>query len=387
MSSFSYSHRLLFLYRKAINCFGLLIFGFLFTCCSGESEPGLTALKEEQATLKSRLSDITAKINALEGDSASKFVLVKAEPIRAGIYKTYINVQGKIDAEESVSLASEIPGTVSRIYVKAGDLVQKGQILAETDARTLMQSLEDLRGNAELLNQLYEKQKALWDQKIGTEVAFLQAKAQKESMDKKVATVQEQIRMTKIISPIDGTVDGVDVKLGQLTAPGIPAIRVVNFKNLKIKAELAESYISQIHKGDDVFVRFPDNTDTVLAQISYAGRAIHPVNRTFGIEIMVDGKREYHPNQIVLLSINDYKSKSPVFSVPINYVQKDIKGERFVLVTEKGKALRRTVVLGKEYGGTIEITSGITLSDSLITEGFDGLSEGDEVRVQKIIND
>lgn len=348
----------------------------------GEKTESLSELKSKQAELKTQLSELSTKIAKLEGDSAKKFILVEAHTVIPVIFKTFINVQGRVDAEESVSLASEIPGTITKINVKAGDVVSKGQILAETDARVLQQSISDLQTNAELVNQLYEKQKNLWDQKIGTEIQFLQAKAQQESMNKKLGTLQEQVRMTKIISPINGTIDAVDIKLGQLTAPGMPAIRVINFNNLKIKADLSESYSMKVHKGNEVFVKFPDSDDSLTASISYSSRTISTLNRTFGIEINLDNKKEFHPNQIAILSINDYKSEKPVITIPLNYIQKDLKGTHFVLVAEGKKAVKHNVVLGKDYKGVAEIKEGISETDLLITSGYDGLNEGDAIEIK-----
>lgn len=356
---------------------------FILSSCGGAKEEGLVELKAKQAELKTQLAEINTKISKLEGDSNKKFVLVEASAIAPFIFKTYIDVQGRVDAEESVSLSSEMPGTITKINVKVGDEVRKGQELAETDARALQQSISDLQTSSELVNQLYEKQKALWDQKIGTEVQFLQAKSQKESMEKKISTLREQVRMTKIISPIDGTVDAVDIKLGQMTAPGMPAIRVINFSNLKVKADLAESYASKVNKGDEVIIRFPDTNDTLVEKVYYASRAISTLNRTFGVEVLLDNKKEFHPNQIAIIKINDYMSSKPVIGIPLNYVQKDLKGQHFVLVAENNKAAKHNVTLGREYNGRVEITSGLTEQDLLITSGYDGLNEGDAIQIKK----
>jgi len=354
----------------------------LLAACGG-GEPGLTELKAKEAELKTQLADLSAKIASLQGDSAAKVTLVEAATLNPSVFKTYINVQGHVDAEENVSLATEMPGTITKINVNPGDAVTKGQVLAETDARALQQSIADLQINADLVNQMYEKQKALWDQKIGTEVQFLQAKTQKESMDKKIAMLQDQIRMTKIVSPIDGTVDAVDIKLGQLTAPGMPAIRVVNFNKMKLKADLSESYASKVHKGDEVMVKFPDIDDTLTARISYSARSISALNRTFGIEINLDNKKEYHPNQIAMLAINDYKSEAPVLSLPVSYFKKDIKGQNYILVAQGNKAVRRNVKRGREYNGRVEILEGIGASDMVILTGYENLNEGDLVKIIK----
>jgi membrane fusion protein (multidrug efflux system) len=355
----------------------------ILSSCGGKAPEGIAELKAKQAELKTQLAEINEKISKLEGDSLKKFILVDAVPLVPTIFKTYINVQGRVDADENVAISTQMPGTVTKINVKAGDEVTMGQVLAETDSRAIQQTISDLQTNTELVNQLYDKQKALWDQKIGTEVQYLQAKTQKESMEKKMAAMQEQLRMTKIISPIDGTIDAVDIKLGQLTAPGMPAIRVVNFKNLKLKADLAESYAFKVHKGDEVVVSFPDSEDTLVAPINYASRAINQLNRTFNVEVLLDNKKEYHPNQIAILNINDYKSDKPVISLPLNFLQKDLKGNYFVLIAENDKAVKRNVILGREYNGRVEIKDGLKENDLLITEGYDGLNEGEAIKLKK----
>ncbi len=363
------------------NIFQFTIAALIFTACGGKAPTKLEELLKKEGELKTELAKLQAEIKAAEGDSAKKITLVETEPITTQIFKTYINVQGHVDAEQSVSVASEIPGTIVKINVAPGQDVSKGAVLAETDARSIQQSLADLQINADLVNQLYEKQKALWDQKIGTEVQFLAAKTNKESMEKKITALQEQLRMTKIISPIDGTIDAVDIKLGQLTAPGIPAIRIINFNNLKLKSDLAESYISKIHKGDDVLIVFPDSKDSLNAKVSFAARSINPMTRTFNVEINLDNKKEYHPNQIAQIKINDYVSPKPVVVLPVKYVQSDFTGKTFVLVNENNKATKREITKGNEYNGYAEIIAGLSESDNIIAKGFESVNEGDALKI------
>ena len=368
-------------YMKSKIIYATLI--VMLVSCSHNGGSGLDDLKKKETELKAQLADVQTQLAKLDTTHKVYGKLVDVENISPQIFKTYINVLGRVDADENVSLSSEMPGTVTKINVKTGDEVRKGQVLAETDGGTIQQSISDLQTNTDLANQLYEKQKSLWDQKIGTEVQYLQAKTQKESMEKKMATLQEQLRMTKIISPIDGTIDGLDIKLGQLVAPGMPAIRVINFNNLKVKADLAESYASIVHKGDEVNIYFPDMNDSIVAKISHASRAINNLNRTFGVEVILDNKIPYHPNQIANIAINNYKSTQPVIAVPIKYIQKDFNGQKFVLVASDNKAVKKNVSTGKEYNGTIEILSGLSASDALITVGFDGLNDGDLINYKK----
>jgi membrane fusion protein, multidrug efflux system len=359
----------------------LVACSIIFISCGAKEEESVTTLKTKQAELKTQLAEVTAKIAKLEGDSTGKFALVEAKAITPAIFKSYISVQGHVDAEENVTVSSEMPGTITKINVKVGDNVSKGQVLAETDARAIQETIAEIQTNLNTATLVYEKSKNLWDQKIGTEVQFLGYKNTKEGLESRLATYKEQLRMSKIISPIDGVVDAVDIKLGQATAPGAPAVRVINFSNLKLKADLAESFASKVHKGDEVMIKFPDSNDTLTSTIYYSSRAISALNRTFGVEILLNGKGEYHPNQIANISINDYKSATPVISIPLSYVQKDLKGGRYVLVAEGKKAVKRSVVLGKEYNGSAEIKEGLTDKDLLITEGYDGLNDGDAIKL------
>ena len=236
----------------------LSVISILSACGSGEVDKSkeLDDLKAQEAEIKSKIAMLEAEIKSMSKDSVAG-TAVSIMTLKAETFNNYIDVQGRVDADENVSISSEMPGTITKINVKTGDEVSIGQVLAETDAKAYYQQLSDLQTNADLLKQVYEKTKALWDQKIGTEVQFLQAKTNHESMQKKLGAVQEQIKMTKIISPINGTVDAVDIKVGQATGPGYPAIRVINFANLKIKADVSETYASKIKKGSDAIVYFP----------------------------------------------------------------------------------------------------------------------------------
>jgi RND family efflux transporter MFP subunit len=360
----------------------ILTITLLLMACSGKEEQSLTELKATEAELKTQLAEVSAKIVKLEGDSAGKFVLIEAKAIVPSIFKTYINIQGRVDADENVVLSTEMPGTISKINVKVGDLVLKGQVLAETDTRALQQSISDLQINLELVTQVYEKQKALWEQKVGTELQYLQAKTTKESTAKKLELLQEQIRMSKIISPIDGNVDAVDVKLGQMTAPGSQAIRVINFNNLKVKADLAESFVSKVHKGNEVMIKFPDTNDSLIGTVNFSARSISAMNRTFAVEVLLEGRKDFHPNQIAILSINDYKSEKPVMVLALKYVQRDLKGQTYVLLAEGNKVSKRFIKLSKEYKGFAEVAEGLTEKDLVITEGYEGLNEGDAVKIK-----
>lgn len=354
------------------------------SCSQPDKKAQLEKLKAQHEALTKQIEKLEVEIKKDMGDSVEvKTNLVEVLSVTPEIFSTYIDVQGKVDADENVALSSEMPGTVTKINVKVGDEVSKGQVLAETDSRAIQQGISDLQTNVDLVNQLYEKQKNLWEQKIGTEVQFLQAKTNKESLEKKMATLQEQLRMSKIISPIDGTVDAVDIKVGNAIAPGIPAIRVINFANLKVKAELAESYAGRVKKNDIAKVYFPDLNDSVESKVNYASRAINPMSRTFTTEVLLDNKKEYHPNMVTRLKINDYVSSQPVVVIPVRVIQNSTTGERYVYVVKDEKAVKSVIKTGREYNGKVEVKEGLAAGDLLVTLGFENVNEGDKVVYNK----
>lgn len=355
----------------------------MLACGSKDPKAQLEKLRKQKSDLEAQiatLEETLAKSDTSKTEEKSLEVGVLA--LSNQIFKTYIEVQGRVDADESVSLSSEMPGTITKINVKAGDQVTKGQVLAETDARATQQQLAAYQVSLSLVSQMYEKQKSLWEQKIGTEMQYLQAKTAKEGLESSINAMQEQLRMSKITSPIDGTVDAINIKLGQAVAPGMPAISIVNFSKLKVKADVAESYTARVKNGNEVLIQFPDMKDSVIAKVDYASRAINATSRTFGVEVLLDNRKEYHPNMVAKLKINDYQSPKPLIVVPVKFIQKSSDGS-YVLIVENGLAVKRVVTLGREYNGMAEVLNGLNEGDQMITLGYDLVIEGDHVKFTK----
>lgn len=351
-------------------------------CSAPDQKAELEKLRAERTAIETKIAVLEEELAKTDTVKNEKTVLVVATPLQTQSFKTYIEVQGRVDADESVSLSTEMPGTITKVNVKAGDQVSKGQVLAETDARAIFQQIADLQNSLDLANQVFEKQKNLWEQKIGTEIQYLQSKNTKESLEHKMATMQEQVRMSKIISPINGTVDEVNIKMGQAVAPGMGAISVINFSNLKVKADVAESYTARIKTGNEVLVLFPDMKDSVSSKIQYASRGINAMTRTFNVEVLLDNKKEYHPNMVAKLKINDYKSDVPKVVIPVKFIQKGTD-ESYVFVAENGITVKKVVKISREYSGMAEIASGVNAGELLITDGYDLINEGDKINVKK----
>jgi RND family efflux transporter MFP subunit len=364
----------------------LIISGIALTimaCGAPDKKAELEKLKKQKSELETKISAIEEELQKSGADSTKqKTSEIIVTPLALQTFKSYIEIQGRIDADENVSLSTETPGTITKISVKVGDKVHKGQMLAETDTRATQQQLADLQTNLDLATLVYEKQKGLWDLKIGTEVQYLQAKTNKQSLENKINALQEQIHMGKIISPIDGTVDMVNIKVGQAVAPGVSAISVINFTHLKVKADVSESYASRVKTGNEVKILFPDMNDSILSKISYASRGINSLNRTFAVEVMLNGSKEYHPNMVAKMLINDYKSATPEIVVPVKYIQRGTN-ETYVLIAKNNKAVKTPIKTNREYNGLVEVSSGLKEGDLLITGGYDMLNDGDAITIKK----
>lgn len=345
----------------------------------------LESLKTEQASIAEQIKTLEDEIasmgdTAKTEDSKAKFVAITT--INNQTFEHSIDVQGRVEGDENVTVNAKMGGSISRLNVKAGDVVREGQILAEIEHEMTDAQIADLKTNLKLATEVYNKQKNLWEQKVGTEIQFLQAKTNKESLEQKLNQLVESEKMYKIISPINGTVDEVNIKVGQVTGPGMPCVRVVNFGKLKVKADISESYASAVKTGDDALLVFPDINKTVRSTVSYSAKVISPMTRTFGVEINLPSENVYRPNMVTQIKIVDYKNTNAIV-VPVNTIQKvDGKDIVFVAVKEGSQtvATKREVKVGYMYNDKAEIVSGLNPGEQLITTGFQDLTDKQAIR-------
>lgn len=344
--------------------------------------------------LKAQQTELAAKISALEeeiaksGDTTKTNVdtrakLVAITPVSKQNFVHAIEVQGKVDGDENISYTSKVPGSVMRINVKAGQRVSAGQVLVELDSKAQKAQLESMKKQFELVNTLYEKRKVLWDQKVGSEIEFLQAKSNKESLEKQIAAMKESIDMYTIKADFAGEVDLVNIKVGQMVAPGVPCVTVVNPDALKVKADISESNLSKLKAGNRAEIFFNDLNKSTTAKVSHVSRTIDPMTRTFKVEIKLPNDADLHPNMVTTLKIFDYE-KSSAIVVPVNTIQQ-IDGEQvvFIAVKEGDRLLAKkvSVQVGQSYNGMAEILSGLKESDQLISTGFQDLVDGQTLKL------
>jgi len=271
---------------------------------------------------------------------------------------------------------------VTRILVKEGDFVKKGQILAELDAEVLKQTMKELQSQLEYSTDLYNRQKTLWDQKIGSEVQYLSAKNAKESLENKINTLEDQILMSNITAPIDGTIEEIPIKVGQMASSSSPqpAFRIVNFSKAKALADVGEAYSAKIKTGDPVKIYLPDVRIEQTQSITFASKYINPTNRTFQVEVdLPPSSIMYRANMIAILRIKDYANPSTI-AIPQNYIQTSRDEGQFVFIasSENGKkvARKRTVIPFISYNGLTEVVTGLNEGDLIITAGFKDLYDG-----------
>ena len=365
--------------------YAMAITAILVSCSSSTDKKGeLLKLKTQHDAIATKIANLENELypNGITGEVKS--VTVKIEPIKSCVFTHYVEVQGVVDGDQNLAVSPQTQGIVTAVYVTEGSNVKKGQILAELDAVVLKQSLDELKTQAELVSNLFNKQKALWEKNIGSEVQFLQAKTNKEAIDNKIKTLQGQIDMARVISPISGTVESVALKVGQMASPGQPtsAIRVINMNSAKIKADVSENYSSKIENGNKVMVRFPDLGKEIESNLSFVSRFIDPTNRTFQVECKIkSGEVVLRANMIAYVKIKDYTNEK-AFCIPVNYVQSDKDGKFLYLAVQKANlwvATKRQVKQGLDYNGVAEILEGLAEGDKVVSSGYQGLNEGAQI--------
>jgi membrane fusion protein (multidrug efflux system) len=344
--------------------------------------------KAELADLQKQQQDINAKITKLQSEVGSgdstKAVEVSVAEVKSGAFTNYVQIQGKIDAQDNVTAYPQSPGTITNIYVKVGQHVSKGQVMVQLDNNVLQQNIAQSQAQLELNQQLYNRQKNLWDQKIGTEVQFLQAQTNLQASRKALSALKQQSNLYRIVSPINGTVDQMDLKLGQVAQPGTTGIRIVNADVLKVKADVPESYAASVGTGNEVLIVVPDANDSLKTKVTFAAKAIDPTSRSFAVEVKLPVRKTLRPNMTAIIKIADY-SKANAIAIPIKAVQRSENGD-YVYVNENGIAKRKTVKVGVTYNGVSEILSGLKAGEQLVTEGASDIEDGDKVKVLQSAN-
>ena len=345
------------------------------------------AISEQQKILNNEIRLLDSVINAM--DENAKILLVTTVEAKEEAFKHYLDLQGDVKTKQNVLVYPEMSGTILNIYVSEGQQVRKGQLLARIDDGGIASGLGQLKTQAELAKTTYERQKRLWDQNIGSEIQFLQAKTNYEATENAVKQAESQLAKSEIRAPFSGIVDDVIQEEGTVVSPGtgIAVFRIVNLSNMYIEVDVPESYIEGVTLGKEVRVFFPVLRESVITKVRQTGNFINPANRSFRIEIPVPNDQgNVKPNLTARVSINDYSNDQAIL-IPQSVISENSAGEQYIYTAidtdeeNKAKARKQIVVTGRTSGDLVEILQGISQGDLVIEEGARNVREGQQVRI------
>jgi RND family efflux transporter MFP subunit len=374
---------------KQIHTIFILVLTSILIGCQPEASDIQTKrsmLKEKQAQLKVLQTEIDSLIAAIDAESPQankKTSLVTLDTLRPITLERYATLQASVMSDELVNISSEIGGRLLSIRVREGDYVRKGQLIATIDTEFIQKQIDEVQTRLTLAETVFEKQKRLWDKNIGSEIQYLEAKNNKESIEKSLETLKVQLSKSNIYSPVNGSVDREFLESGELASPGMPIVSVLNTNKLKVVADVPENYLVKVNKGQDVSITFPAIDKVIERKISMIGRSIDPSNRTFKIEIMTDNLGGIlKPNLLAEASFKDL-SLDNVIAIPIELVQEEVNGNSYVYVGEvEGDnmiARKKYVQVGESSRDLIEVKEGLSEGDIIVLLGARTIVEGDYI--------
>ena len=377
---------------------GFLVGSALLSACG--SEDNLTQKKQQLEALKTQAKELRTEIKTLEDEIAgldSSFVksdegtitLVSVIPVVQKEFEHMTEVRGSVKSRRNVVVSAETGGRILSIQVKEGDVVKKGSLLASLDAQTIRTNMDEVEKQMELAKALYERQANLWKDSIGSEIQYLQAKNNYESLQKRLKTLQTQLSYAYIKAPFNGSVEEVFAKEGEMAAPGTPIFRLVSLEEMYIYAEASESMVGKFKKGQEVEVSFPSIAFNTTSKIKAIGQVIHEGNRTFSLEVELPDMDIVKPNMTAVVDLRDYEAANAMV-IPTQIIQRDAKGHYIFVTDKEGEGLvarKKHVVMGKTYEGESEITGGLEGNEQIISNGYREVTDGVSIRITNKVAD
>lgn len=343
----------------------------------------IVELKNKRANLQADLAKIDGALALLEKKSDE--ALVETIIVKDTVFKHYVEIQGSVDTQQNVLIQPEMGGGLVVLNVKAGQNVSKGQLLGRVDDAGMSQQLASIQTQYELAKTTYERQKRLWDQKIGSEIQYLQAQTQMISLAKSINQMKAQIAKTEIRAPFSGIIDEVFVEKGQVVSANPQGLmRIVNLSQMYVSTDVPEIYVGKVKVGTSVETNISSIGKTYMGKVRQVGKNINPANRSFGIEVSVPNPEGLlRPNQVAKLKIVDYSNSSAI-TVPTNVIQQEANGTKYVYVVNNknektGIAKKVLVKVGQNANNSTEILSGLASGDVIVSEGANTVSEGMKV--------
>ena len=361
----------------------------LFSCGNKEENANIDSLiaSKNLVSIKAKRIELQAQLTKLDDAIATLDIkkeeeaLVSIVTVKDTVFSHYLEIQGNVNTKENLIIYPQFSGILNTVNVVAGQKVSKGQLLGTIDDGGLSQQLAQMENQLALAKTTFERQKRLWDQKIGSEIQYLQAQTSMISQQKAVSQMKAQLGKTKIIAPFSGVIDELITERGQVVGPGQGLMRIVNLNNMFVSTAVPESYIGKLKVGNPVAVDLTLLGKTYTGKIRQVANNVNPNNRSFGIEVSVPNTDNLlRPNQVAKLKIIDYTNKNAVV-VPSNVIQEDANGDQFVFVAtaiknKTGIAKKVIVTVGKTSENNTEILSGLDANMTIVSEGANTVSEG-----------
>lgn len=376
-----------------------LVLVLLLTACGGPSKndeipQDLDGKKAMLKTKKAELRELEAIVKQLETQIAeldstvgqvSRSLVTTAGILRKD-FTRFVEIQGAVEADQTVKVSSEIGGRLQGFTLKEGDYVKAGQVIGKVDVEQVRKNIAELETRLSLAEDVYERQEKLWKQNIGSEVQYLQAKNNVESLKKSIETVKYQLTKEEIVAPASGYVNMTFAKNGEVVGPGAPIFDIMNLAQVKVVAAVPEIYIQAVSKGEIVNIKFPALDLERKGRVTLIGNQINPQNRTFKIEIALDNAgQKLIPNLMASVQLRDYFSPN-VIVLANELIQQDVSGRSFVFITAdgtEGKVAKRVfVTIGETYDGETEIMQGLTGDETVVVDGARGLVDGEPIEVE-----
>jgi len=375
----------------------------LFSCGGADQSVSDIIEQGDLEAIRAKKNEITAQQKLIQTqvkslDSAiailgneEKLPLVNTLTAKKELFNHYLELQGDVSTKQNVLIYPEMAGTLQKVYVKEGDRVSKGQLLATIDDGGMSSQLNQLKTQAALAKTTFERQERLWNQNIGSEIQYLQAKTNYESSENMVSQAQSQLGKSNIRAPFSGIIDNVIKDQGTVVAPGqgSEVFRLVNLSDMFIEVEVPETYLGSVVKGKDALVYFPVLGDSITTKIRETGNFINPSNRSFEVEIPVPNKDgKIKPNLTAKVNLNDYTNEDAIL-IPTSIISENAEGDQYIFVAEEpnseGEAVvKRTIITtGKTQGAKIEVLTGLENGNLIIKEGARSVKDGQKVKIKK----
>ncbi len=377
------------MYKKMILIATVLIF---FMACGSENNEkkirnDIAKYKEKIVSLQSKIIALEVKLKNNSKNISDQGIHVKVKKIKRERFEHFFTTNASIEAVNEAFISPEVPGQIDKILVKEGSRVKRGDLLIELNSNIIDSTISELKISLKLAGVIFKKRNDLWAKKIGSEVQFLEAKNSVESLQQKLDTLNEQLKLYKIKAPFGGIVDNISKKRGEMASPGMPLMFIVNLKKVYVVSDVSEMYISRLHRGDEAEISFPSLPGIKRkGKIYLTGTVVNPQNRTFKIKILLDNSNEtLKPNMIAEIKLRDFVDENAI-SVPSIIVKNDIKGTFLYKVSEKNgdKIAKKTYVeTGMSSGGDLIIKKGLSENDLLITKGYSLVKNGSKIKIVK----